>query len=500
MTYRRLWALAALLAVLGAAVAAPAPAAAGLPAQANLLANGGLDSFGGSGVATSWDPWWETIANPGTGSLDYVLPPEWSSETNPTFVHSGSASQHIGRTWDPWHGGIRQTVTVPPGSTLRISAQARAFANTDDHPAPSDSSVPVRMRIGAEPNGSIEWASGTVRWSGEVNPHNGWVPVTLDVTAGATGKVTIFLSANYRGHSRLHLDAWWDSVSATVIGAGAAATSTSAPAPAATAIPGGAAATTAPNNPPAPVTNLQTPTPGPDGTIVYVVQTGDTLWSIAARAGITVDQLKALNGLTSDIISVGQRLVLGQGSPSQPEATALPTEDPSAPPTAAPAATDSGPLPANTQAPTEPEATGTVCALLWNDINGNGVRDMNETMLAGGQLTVVDISTGAPVELYTTDGLSEPHCFNELAVARYTISSAAPAGYNGTTPNSTSLEVEAGSTAILEFGAQASAAALEPTPGAPSNIVRTALFGAGGIVFLLLAAGMAAFIFMRRAR
>ena len=42
----------------------------------------------------------------------------------------------------------------------------------------------------------------------------------------------------------------------------------------------------------------------------YVVLKGDTLWSIANKNGITVDELKKLNNLTSNVISIGQKLKL----------------------------------------------------------------------------------------------------------------------------------------------------------------------------------------------
>lgn len=46
----------------------------------------------------------------------------------------------------------------------------------------------------------------------------------------------------------------------------------------------------------------------PDGTQNYTVQAGDSLWLIAQRFGTTVDALKSLNGLTSNLINVGQVL------------------------------------------------------------------------------------------------------------------------------------------------------------------------------------------------
>ncbi len=41
---------------------------------------------------------------------------------------------------------------------------------------------------------------------------------------------------------------------------------------------------------------------------VYTVQSGDTLSQIAKAAGVTISRLKKINGLSSDIIRVGQKL------------------------------------------------------------------------------------------------------------------------------------------------------------------------------------------------
>jgi hypothetical protein len=489
--FRSLPALAAVMAVVMAALAGTwpaAPVAAAPPAQANLLNNGNMESFAGNGVATSWDPWWQTIPNPGTGSLNYAAVPTWIQESNPVFVQSGSLSQHIGHSWDPWYAGIRQTISVAPGSTVHITAYGRVFASTPDFPAPSDKAVQARMQIGAEPSGSIDWASGTVVWGGQASPHDTWAQFNLDVTAGAAGKVTIFLSANFKGDSRYHLDTWWDNASATVVDTGPTAAPTGGGNP-------------QPTNPPPAATAFRTPTPGPDGNIIYVVQPNDTLWRIAAITGISVDQLRAMNGLSSDILSVGQRLIIVQGA-SQPAATKAATAAVTQTATATLADTATAQASAGTQvaqATATGPGAGTVCALLWNDKNGNGVRDSSEGLLPGGQIAVVEIATGKPVQAYTTDGVTEPHCFKTLPAGQYTVSFAAPAGYNATTVTSTPLDVAAGSTSELEFGAQPGAAiANQPAPRPSNSALLTALLFAGGVVFLLLAAGVGAFLFMRR--
>ena len=46
------------------------------------------------------------------------------------------------------------------------------------------------------------------------------------------------------------------------------------------------------------------------GMVVYVVKPGDTLWSIGKRYYVSVDRLKKLNNLTSDLLQPGQKLLI----------------------------------------------------------------------------------------------------------------------------------------------------------------------------------------------
>ena len=48
----------------------------------------------------------------------------------------------------------------------------------------------------------------------------------------------------------------------------------------------------------------------------YTVVAGDNLYTIARRYGLTVSELKSLNNLTSDILSIGQKLQVKEGTPS----------------------------------------------------------------------------------------------------------------------------------------------------------------------------------------
>ena len=49
---------------------------------------------------------------------------------------------------------------------------------------------------------------------------------------------------------------------------------------------------------------------GTGGNVTYTVQRGDSLWSIASRYGISVNDLRSANSLTSDTLSIGQVLII----------------------------------------------------------------------------------------------------------------------------------------------------------------------------------------------
>ncbi|MDR1159889.1 MAG: LysM peptidoglycan-binding domain-containing protein [Syntrophomonadaceae bacterium] len=59
---------------------------------------------------------------------------------------------------------------------------------------------------------------------------------------------------------------------------------------------------------------------------VYIVKSGDSLWSIANRTGTTVDNLMKWNSLSSDLLHIGDQLVVSPPSP-QVQAPAPASQD-----------------------------------------------------------------------------------------------------------------------------------------------------------------------------
>lgn len=82
-----------------------------------------------------------------------------------------------------------------------------------------------------------------------------------------------------------------------------------------------------------PSSPLSTSTPASDGSIVHIVEPGQSLWTIALMYSILESDLKRLNGIpeSSNLIFPGDRLIIreavagGEETPGTPEATWTPT-------------------------------------------------------------------------------------------------------------------------------------------------------------------------------
>src|SRR5512140_2411039 len=124
--------------------------------------------------------------------------------------------------------------------------------------------------------------------------------------------------------------------------------------------------------------NFVTPTPGPDGRIIYIVQEGQNCTIIQNITGIPISQLRALNRLDENCtLSVGQKLLIGMGGPAA--GTATPT---GAPATATPVQAQVPPI----------ENNAAVCVLLYNDLNGDALHQDTEPVISNGAVSVTGTS------------------------------------------------------------------------------------------------------------
>ena len=246
-------------------------------------------------------------------------------------------------------------------------------------------------------------------------------------------------------------------------------------------------------------TAIASPTPGPDGRIIYIVQEGDTLWRIAAITGISLDELRRLNNLTAeDIIQPGERLLLGLGGPSV------------IPPTDGPPPTPTSDIPT----PTPMIGTGILCISVFIDVNGDALRQEEELDLDGGAISIsnragtVSLSQGESgglvprcyedIELgyYDIPGsrdecISVVQCALELDQGQYNISVAIPEGYNATTSMDHVQDLEAGFQTFLDFGAQPNSETVAETPVIPEvGQERSPLLAIIGIGLLVVGIGL----------
>jgi hypothetical protein len=221
----------------------------------------------------------------------------------------------------------------------------------------------------------------------------------------------------------------------------------------------------------APPRAFETPTPGPDGKIIYIIKTGDDLWTIAALSGKSVEELMALNGIQpGDYITPGMQLILGLAGP------ALPTAEPVQRATAT----------VRQVTPTPVFGTGEICVLLFLDVNGNARLDQGEESLAGGQVSIAEPSGSIAGETTTTAD-PESYCFQGMQNGDYNVSAAAPQDYNPTTAMNVPIRLTPGEVKYIEFGAQASAAI---GGGGSGGGNRSTALGILGVVMLAAAVAL----------
>jgi hypothetical protein len=222
-----------------------------------------------------------------------------------------------------------------------------------------------------------------------------------------------------------------------------------------------------------------TATPGPDGRILYIVAAGDSCLQVALLHGITLPQLRQLNTRLDENCTLipGQQLVVGLAQPEAPTAGPAPTL-----------------LPATATA-TPVSGTTEVCVLLFDDMNGDALRQETEFGVDGGAVSLTNLN-GSYSETQNTSSASDPDtlepvrtCFTDVPQGDYNISVAVPDEYNPTMLLSYRLQVKAGDRASIDFGAQSKSVTVsEPIETQEGG--RSSILGIFGLLFLLGGAGL----------
>lgn len=229
-----------------------------------------------------------------------------------------------------------------------------------------------------------------------------------------------------------------------------------------------------------------TATPGPDGRILYTVVSGDNCSSVALAHGITVDRLRQFNTRLDEgcTLTIGQELVVGLAAPVfAPTALAPATPTP-------PAVT-----------PTPFEGTTEVCILLFNDVNGDALRQETEFGIDGGAVSLTNLNGSYSQTQNTTSAIDpdlvEPvrSCFLDVPSGRYNVSMAIPDGYNPTMSVDYTFDVKAGDRASVDFGAQAKTVTLQDPPAAEGGGNRSSVLGIFGAILLLAGIGLGYFAY-----
>jgi len=384
-----------------------------------------------------------------------------------------------------------------------------------------------RVRLGAGPVGA-PWRADNIDYSGwwtaeTINPFYLAYPTFIHEFTAASADMTVWIEvvSNFpHPNNGFFIDA-----------VGLYALDEVRPvAPAAPpASPGGQPA--APAAPPAAL--LPAPTPRADGSVVHVVQSGDTLWTIAIRYASALDMtpeeaLPAIQERNNNpaFINVGDELLIVPPAPAAALA-AVPEEaeeEQEAPDEAAlaeaeaEAAAAAAAAQAETEAVAAAEVKGAICVTIFNDVNEDGQREAGvETLLADNAVTIS--RGGSTISTYISDGVNEPHCFENLEADTYQVQIFPPAGYQVTTADSWAVAVTDGGVAPINFGvrfndepaalaAQDVDTAVAATDAAPASSALTnaasggifsniGLIVLGVAVFLILLAGIGVVLLRR---
>jgi LysM repeat protein len=440
-------------------------------------------------VPIGWKGWWLVPNKNHAGDSDFYqnhpnncyddAPEDCVAWHNPEFrdtrgvtlgparIHSGRNSLKYFTLWSVHEAGVMQTVAVPPGAVLRFGAWMHAWSTDQDgreefpDSYASSGQTSMHMKVGIDPCGGEDPWSPNIVWGPERDSYDQFGYYEVRATAQCD-KVTVF-THSMPEKGKKHNDVYVDDAELVIIDASGVVQQAPAPqqpAPQSSSVVNAAPAPTA--------------LPRLDGAVVHVVKAGDTVFGLALQYDVPMDQILQLNGLTKDsLIHIGQDLVISA---------------PPAKPTAAPANTAPQPtatsLPATAVAMVEPSGKTQLCVSAFDDQNADGVMGSREKLSKDTLFEVSDRS-GQLIVSYTSDGMSEPHCFARLTPGEYLVSVVPALGAQPTSDQRWSVMLDKGTTATVNFGSRFSENKTENSreaDGAIGLVLVAAVLGGIGVM------------------
>jgi LysM repeat protein len=444
---------------------------------------------GSCNVPAGWGVWF--IPRRETDQPGINFQPLYVQTKTANRVKSGSAAQRLYVENATFTGGIYRIVAdVKVGSKLRFSAWGQSWSTNDESPISARPSPDIKLKIGIDPmggsNGQASPLNGQVVWSEEHDAKDAYTQFSVE-TEAKSATVIVYMYATMADAVR-HNEVFWDD--AVLEYTSQPATSTPTDTLQTTSV------VTTTGTPPADATTVATaeitptaPAVQASGGTTYTVVEGDTLFAIALKYNKSVEEIKRLNGISSDILSIGQVLIIDP--PTQPAAGT-----PQVQPTAVVSATAT---------PT----AGALCVQAYFDNNGNGARDTGEDLVPNVLFKVT--AKGNTITSYTTDGINEPYCMRNLTAGDFTVAATVVADYNPTTPLNDTVSVPGGAAANFSVGLRKASdgsndVGVTPTPkpaitatkGGPSLLAILATLGGGMIILGAIGFGVMFFMQSRR--
>lgn len=513
MNRRQVASLAILVILLGLAFGQPTVQAQDL--GPNLLVNPGFEEghYNQDGIAeitvpNGWRMHWSNNERIFGGEYPTARPETvvWNIAGAPAheagvFWRDGIYTVKIFKGWAPVWAAMSQDVSgLQVGRRYRLTAPIYIdlVENYDGgNKVPPSHNDTGRVRLGASPVGAAWRDEGAIAYSGwwtaaTIDPFYQAYPIFVHDFTATQANMTIWIemasSYPYQNNGF-----FIDTVGLYALNETAAVPNPAPPAqnpPAAGQGQGQAPPAAPPAQPAGP-----TPTPRADGSVVHVVQSGDTMWAVAFQyaetLGMTAEEalphIQELNNNPA-FLTVGQELLIkgpgegaaapdatsedeseGEATPAGDDAAATPeataegaasTEDAAGEEESDAEPTEEATTETALVAPTGEEAAaeeaeasaGGVCVTVYDDANGDAVRDSTEGLLANAAVTLS--RAGNTISTYITDGTTEPYCFEVAEADTYQVQIYPPADYVSTGEDTWAVAVTEGAAFPVSFGLQ----------------------------------------------